>query len=85
MFYYLLLQNTKDIDEVFNKFCKTHINGIKNISIKENTLLPKSIYFETNTHNDINIKKIIFIFLQNINYNYQFEIYKPLVKEICII
>ena len=86
MFYYLLLEPTTDIDAIYQKICKSpYLTWIKNICIKEEILMPRSIYFENSKYNDSDIKKYILAFLQNIKYNGQFELYKPLTKEFCII
>ena len=86
MFYYLLLEPTTNIDEIFEKINKSHqLSWIKNICIKEEILMPRSIYFESIKYDDITVKNIIFCFLQNIKYNGQFELYKPLTTEFCVI
>lgn len=86
MFYYLLLESSTNIDEIYQKINKSHqLYWIKNVCIKEAFLMPRSIYFESIKYDDLTVKNIIFCFLQNIKYNGQFQLYKPLTKESCVI
>ena len=83
MFYYLLFEPNTNIDEIYKKIIKsTQLIWIENCIIKEQTLIPRSIYFENNKYNDLTVKKIITIFLQNIQYTGQFELYKPLIHKV---
>jgi hypothetical protein len=83
MFYYLLLEPNTNIDEIYQKFIKsTQLVWIENCCIKEQTLMPRSIYFENIRYNDLTCKKLITIFLQNIKYTGKFELYKPLIKNV---
>jgi hypothetical protein len=85
MFYYLLLEPTANIDEIYQRIIKSpQVVWIENCCIKEQTLIPRSIYFENNKYNDLTLKKLITIFLQNIKYTGKFELYKPLIKEVCV-
>ena len=86
MFYYLLLEPSENIDEIFQKISKSPpLFWIENLCIKEQSLMPRSIYFENNKYNDLTVKKLITVFLQNIKYTGQFELYKPLIKNVNII
>jgi hypothetical protein len=86
MFYYLLVEPNANIDEIYQKFIKSpQLVWIENCCIKEQTLMPRSIYFENIRYNDLTCKKLIAIFLQNIKYTGQFELYKPLIKKVAII
>ena len=83
MFYHLLLEPTANIDEIFEKISKSpYLTWITNLCIKEQTLLPRSIYFENNKYNDITVKQLIYVFLQNIKYTGKFELFKPLIKNV---
>lgn len=86
MFYYLLLEPNANIDEIYLKFVKSHqLIWVENCCIKEQTLIPRSIYFENTRYNDSICKKLIIIFLQNINYKGHFELYKPLIQKVEVI
>ena len=86
MFYYLLLEPTTNIDEIYQKIIKSpQVVWIENCCIKEQTLIPRSIYFENIKYNDLTLKKLITVFLQNIKYTGKFELYKPLTKEVYVL
>ena len=86
MFYYLLLEPTTNIDEIYQKIIKSqHLIWIEKCIIKEQTLMSRSIYFENTRYNDLTCKKLITIFLQNIKYTGNFELYKPLIKNVNVL
>jgi hypothetical protein len=86
MFYYLLFEPTANIDEIYKKIIKSpQLIWIENCIIKEQNLLPRSIYFQNNRYNDLTVKQLIIIFLQNIKYTGTFELYKPLIKNFDVI
>ena len=83
MFYYLLLESNTDVDEIYLKIIKSpQLVWVENCCIKKQPLMPRAIYFENIRYNDSICKKLIGIFLQNINYKGHFELYKPLIKNV---
>ena len=53
MFYYLLLEPTTNIDEIYQKIIKSqHLIWIEKFIIKEQTLMHRSIYFENTSRSN---------------------------------
>jgi hypothetical protein len=84
--YHLFLDKDFCIYNVFESLVETRIiePGINYIRIKENTILPQCIVIES-IYKDEYLKSCLVTLLEDMGYDKQFQILKPLVREEAII